>query len=44
MGFANSRISYAVQRVAQGVVVILGIVVANFLLVHLVFLAIYRML
>lgn len=35
MSFANSRTGYAIQRVVQGVLVILGIVVANFLLLHL---------
>jgi peptide/nickel transport system permease protein len=35
VSFANSRTGYAIQRVVQGVLVILGIVVANFLLLHL---------
>jgi len=36
VGFGgNSRTAYAARRIAQGVLVILGIVVANFLLLHL---------
>lgn len=35
MRFARSRTGYVIKRVAQGILVILGIVVANFLLLHL---------
>jgi peptide/nickel transport system permease protein len=35
VGFANSRIGYAIQRLVQSALVILAIVVANFFLLHL---------
>ena len=35
MGSAGSRTTYALRRLAQGALIILGIVVANFLLLHL---------
>ena len=35
MGSAGSRTAYALKRLAQGGLIILGIVVANFLMLHL---------